>query len=207
MYSLLQLALESEEATGKAVREIEHVIYARVSNFDFLANAASSEIQEQWEIKIPKTDLNAGKGGLRVRKTYVRDTHTTPQYVLTCKTDGKEGKIEVSIPCLEDTFKQFKILSDRGMIKERFVFPVEGTNLKFEVDVFFKKGTSVDKKDYEAWVKIDLEVNDITTQVPNLPFLVEEIIDRSKGKLTDEQEGKISHLYDTLFLSDNVFLK
>lgn len=211
MDNILRLALEQETSTGVAAIEVEHVIYAKMDNFDFLANAASSEIHEQWSVSVDKSDDNATSGTIRVRKTSVRNTEGEPVFVLTTKTKPvagvTEGSVEVAIPCQKDTFKQFKLLSDFGMVKERFVFPVSGSELKFEVDVFFKKGTSLKDKDYQPWIKIDIEVPSLATPVPTLPFVPVEVIDRSKAKLTEEEEGKVTHLYDTIFLTKNKYLK
>lgn len=196
-------ALE-EVADGKAIREIEHTIYARIVDFGQLQKAASMEKHEQWEIKVPKTDLNAGRGGIRVRKTEIEGGE--PVYVLTTKITANESgdKIELPIPTNEDNFHQIKFLSERGMIKHRYHFPIVGTELVWEVDMFPKQ----DGEGYHEWCKIDLEVQDRDAPIPELPLNFEEVImPKGYGREDEEaSEAKVTALYDQCFLARNPFL-
>lgn len=196
----------TEEASdGKAIREIEHTIYARLSDQSQLKKATSMEKHEQWEIKISKSELNAGKGGIRVRKTEVEGG--TPEYVLTTKVvaNAAGDKIELPIPTNEDNFQQIKFLSERGMIKHRYHFPVVGTDLVWEVDMFPKQ----DGEGYHDWCKIDLEVQDRETPIPELPLNFEEVImPKGYGRQDDAvAEEQITKLYDQCFLARNPFLQ
>lgn len=193
-----------EAADGKAIREIEHTIYARLSDHSQLKKAASMEKHEQWEIKIAKTDLNAGKGGIRVRKTEIEGGD--PDYVLTTKVNANEAgdKIELPIPTNEDNFHQIKFLSERGMIKHRYHFPVVGTELVWEIDMFPKQ----DGEGYHDWCKIDLEVQDRDAPIPELPLHFEEVImPKGYGRQDEEAaEAQVTRLYDECFLARNPFL-
>lgn len=193
-----------EASDGKAIREIEHTIYARLTDQSQLKKASSMEKHEQWEIKISKSDLNAGKGGIRVRKTEVGDG--APEYVLTTKVVANDAgdKIELPIPTNEDNFQQIKFLAERGMIKHRYHFPVVGTELVWEVDMFPKQ----DGEGYHEWCKIDLEVNDRETPIPELPLNFEEVImPKGYGRQDDAvAEEQITKIYDQCFLARNPFL-
>lgn len=208
------LAMESDVENGKLFRERERVIYAKLSDFGQLNNAVSADFQEQWMIKIPKTERNSAKGSIRVRKILplVKDgeqfkgqqlpkTIGAPdpfQYVLTVKSERQaDDRLEVPAPVTRDMFNLFSYLAENGMIKDRYHFPIEGTELVFEVDAFRKEDGS-----YHDWVKIDLELKDITVDTPPLPFKTEEIIyDNTKDP---EQKKKISELYETIFLTKNI---
>lgn len=191
-----------ESADGKVFKEIEHVIYARLTDFSQLQKAASSELNEQWEIRVAQTDKNAGTGCLRVRKTQSKGAEA--YYVLTTKVKMNESgdKLELSQPTNEDAFKMFKFLSEHGMLKERFHFPVEGTELVWEVDMF-PKGDGT----YHEWCKIDLEVTDREAPLPELPMQFEEVIlPKGFGNVSDEEhEAKVRALYDSVFLRKNEF--
>lgn len=202
MNCLLRAALE-EVSDGKAFREIEHTFYARLSNPGDLSTAASQEHQEQWELKFPKTDKNGGNGSVRIRKTI--PLGGSPEYVLTTKTlASRDGdKIEVPVPTTEPMFQQFKLMSEKGMIKDRYHFPISGTDLVWEVDMFLKPGAVVGTGPYEEWCKIDLEVKDRSTAIPVFPLHTQELITAPFGKRTDAEEAMVTTLYDTVFTQKN----
>lgn len=203
---MLRLVLE-EISDGKAFREIEHTFYARLANPGDLAKASSQEHQEQWELKFPKTDKNGGSGTVRIRKTIPKGG--VPEFVLTTKTmASRDGdRIEVPVPTTEPMFKQFQLMCENGMVKDRYHFPIEGTDLVWEVDMFLKPGGHIGVGPYEDWCKIDLEVKDRSAAIPPLPFETEELITAPFGKRTEEEESKIREMYDTIFCRKNTHLK
>lgn len=199
------LAME-EIANGQPVNEIEHTIYARVVNFSDLEQAASKEMQEQWEIRLEKTDKVAGKGSMRVRKTWNEGKEEEASFVRTSKVvmNEKGDKIELPMPSNKDEFTVFKFLSAQGMRKDRFTFPIIGTNLKWEIDMFPKP----DGDGYFEWCKIDLEVQNREQPIPELPIPLEDVIlpegyGRTGGP---EVQNQITQLYDQFFLMKNQFL-
>ena len=105
----LVLALEAEQATGKSQDEIEHVFYARVADFKQFEGMAK-ERQEQWEIKIPKTEYNTAAGSIRVRKT--TEDGKPPVYIMTSKVivDGNGKLDEVPIASTSVQFIHFAVL-------------------------------------------------------------------------------------------------
>lgn len=195
-----------EIANGQPVKEIEHTIYARVINPSELDRAASKEHQEQWEIRVPKTDKNAGKGSMRVRKTWNEGKEDEAVYVRTSKVtmNDKGDKIELPLPSNKDEFTIFKFLSEQGMKKVRFTFPIIGTDLKWEIDMFPK----ADGSGFHEWCKIDLEVRDREQPIPEFPIALDDVIlpvgyGRQNG---DADEIKVRELYDSFFLTKNEFL-
>jgi len=200
------IALE-EKSDGVAFKEIEYVYYARLSNMEDLKNATSQEHQEQWELKFPKTDLNGGSGSVRIRKTI--ETGKEPEYVLTTKTvaNKQDDKIEVPIPATEAMFDQFKLLAEKGMIKDRYFFPIEGTDLVWEIDCFLKPKGKIGVGPYYDWVKIDLEVSSRKEKIPQFPLATEELITKPYGKRTEAEEKTITDLYDKEFVTKNAALK
>jgi len=202
----LRLALE-DVADGKAHLEQEHVLYARCVDFAFLKNASKMEHHEQWELKYPKTEENAGSMRIRARKT-VRPG-LDPEYTQTSKTIDPEtkGNNEVTLPITEALFQQFRIGSTNGMRKDRYFFPVDDdSGLVYEVDMFLKHGTQAGAEQYYEWCKIDLEVNDMTTALPPLPQGFTDIISAPFGKRTDAEEARVTALYHNEFTAKNMFL-
>lgn len=202
---MLRVSLE-EEATGKAHIELEHVLYARITDMSFLDKAKGFEHQEQWQIEIPKTDDNANTGRIRVRKTIPEGQ--AAEYVLTSKTKDPRtgGSIEVSTPCTEDVFTQFKILSGDGMLKDRFFYPVEDeSGLVYEVDMFYKPGAQPGSREYFDWCKIDLEVPNMETPMPPVPEGFTDIISAPFGKRTPEEEARVTSLYHNEFRTKNQY--
>jgi len=111
-------------------------------------------------------------------------------------------KKEIPIPASEDWFIGFQFLADQGMIKDRYHFPIVGTDLVWEVDCFPKEGGG-----YHEWVKIDLEVSDLSAPLPEFPIQFEDIIlPVGVGKLSkEEHDEQVSKLYDECFISPNPF--
>jgi CYTH domain-containing protein len=210
----LMISLE-EQATGKANFEREYVFYAKLADKSILDQAVHFEKHEQWALKIPKTDKNHSIATIRVRRT---DDNGKVSYIQTVKTpigavnrdtgntnatapNASQNMLEVANDSSEDAFKQFKLIADQGMKKTRYTFPIEGTDLKFEVDVF--DGQSGET----PWVKIDLEVDKPLENVPALPEGFTEIIYNQKDQQTDEEKQIIHSLYENVFLIKNEYLK
>jgi hypothetical protein len=212
----LMVALE-DDTSGKATNEIEHTYYAQLKDLTQLRKAASLEKQEQWEIRVPLVaGFNALGGQVRIRKIEAAtrsgddnihaESETSPaKYALTIKVQGGDdgGRREAAVEASEDMFTLFKFLSGKGMVKHRYCFPVEGSNRKWEVDVYLKEDGS-----YHDWVKIDFEVESLEDTVPPLPVSVDmdTIITAPKDKMTDEENRRVTDLYDKVFLTLNQYL-
>lgn len=201
------VAMEEDVQDGKTFREHEHEFYVEIEDFEQLKSAESVDLQEQWNIKVDKTDGNSAKGALRIRQIYKGDLQGGPnqkpqgeaQYVLTTKVNQGIGKrLEVPVPTTVDAFNLFAMLSDSGMIKHRYHFPVG--DLVFEVDMFLNP-----EGGYFPIAKIDLEVKNMSGEIPPLPIKVKsEIMGSSRSK---EDQAKIREYYDQYFITKNKFLK
>ena len=190
---LSQEALDSP----KTILEQEYVFYVRITNFKQLENAAHAEKHEQWQIKIPSTDENAGSGSIRARK--VTSADGTISYEITTKSKTKKGNIETTVPATEENFTQIAFMANSGMRKDRYTFPIPNSDLSFEVDVF-----PDGKAGYYTWAKIDLEVKSPLSSFPELPIQVEEIITPQDAETPEGQE-EVSRLFDTFFLLKNKY--
>ena len=202
MSRLLKLALEA--ADGKVVKEAEHTIYGRLVDHSQLKKASSMEHHEQWEVRIEKTEEIAGSGSMRVRKIQVGDSEPTYEFTTKVKTKEDNLKLECSVLTTADNFMQFQFLSGKGMIKDRFHFPIIGTELVWEVDMYLKEDGT-----YHDWCKIDLETDDLNAPLPELPIEFSDVIlPEGMGEDTPEERNKkLDILYEKVFLSKNVFLK
>lgn len=189
----------SQEAidSPKTILEQEYVFYVRITNFKQLENAAHAEKHEQWQIKIPSTDENAGSGSIRTRK--VTSADGTVSYEITTKSKTKKGNIETTVPTTEENFTQIAFMANSGMRKDRYTFPIPNSDLSFEVDVF-----PDGKAGYYTWAKIDLEVKSPLSSFPELPIQVEEIITPQDAETPEGQE-EVSRLFDTFFLLKNKY--
>ena len=195
--------LSKLENRGKAIREKEFTIFARIMNFSQLKNANRGEIQEQYIIPVEQTEENAGKGSIRVRKITARNGRS--RYELTTKNKMGEGdSIEVTVPTTKENFIQFKVLSTIAMLKHRYTFNIKGTDKKWEVDAVPDGNGS-----YCPWVRCEIEVDDLESKdIPELPLEVEELIlPPELGKLTQEEyDKKTKTIMDRFFTSSNPYI-
>lgn len=192
---------EEIENVGKAVREKEHTVYARILDFSQLKKADKAEIQEQYVIPVERTEENRGSGKIRIRKVTSRSGDV--RYELTTKSDVKEGKIEVTVPTTEENFIQFKVMASVSMFKHRYTFTDEGSGLKWEVDAVPDGNGG-----YYPWVRAEIEVKDLKDKVPEFPIKTEEIIYPPELSETTEEEykEKTDKLNSRFFVKGNVYL-
>jgi len=182
---------------GKTYVEREHVFYGYLKDFSQLTKAASKEKQEQWEVKLPKTENNIGSGGIRVRRTEIDGN---VEYTLTAKvrTKDEDAKLEATCVSSEDLFNLFSMLAQSGMRKVRYNFPTKnpaGEEIVFEVDVFI-----LDNGEFSPWCKIDVEVPDQSTVLPNFPIQFDKLVKQSVEN-TEAERSFIRGLYDEVFLT------
>lgn len=192
---------EEIENVGKALREKEHTVYARILDFSQLKKADKAEIQEQHVIPVERTEENRGSGKIRIRKVTSRSGDV--RYELTTKSDVKEGKIEVTVPTTEENFIQFKVMASVSMFKHRYTFTDEGSGLKWEVDAVPDGNGG-----YYPWVRAEIEVKDLKDKVPEFPIKTEEIIYPPELSETSEEEykEKTDKLNSRFFVKGNVYL-
>lgn len=163
------ISLESAEADGTTAVEREYEIYGTVEDLPgMIAKAERSEKQEQWGMPCSVGGDSGVSGNIRVRKTTVDKTSS---YTQTIKVKMKDGNNENEMEISADTFNIFASLVPNGLIKTRYFFSIEGTELTLEVDVF----EDTDGKQHDQ-VKIDLEVAEgETVDSVQLPFKLNDV--------------------------------
>jgi CYTH domain-containing protein len=117
------------------------------------------------------------------------------RFTLTAKAYSGRGEAdEVSVPVSKDLHEVFKAITGESMDKIRYTFPIEGTELKWEVDVFIDaQGNPKD------WVKIDLETPAEMTEWPPLPVTLADEIFAGNDLYNPEEKAKLAELYSTVF--------
>jgi CYTH domain-containing protein len=191
------ISLESAPTPdGKTQVEKEIEIYGTMRNMDDLDAASCWEIQEQWGLYVPGTDENAGSGNVRVRMS--QKSTGEPVYVLTTKVKAAKGNLECEAPSSVDMFNLFKVLASSGLRKKRYYFPIAGTDMEFEVDVFTgPTGAPV------PHVKIDLEIRNPPEGFDfsnlTLPFEMADIRIISPGRKSEEDLAYVRELFKTQY--------
>lgn len=194
MTSLRRLSISLEDgADGTVQQEIEYAFFGCVENWDFLEGAAGSEKQEQWE-----SYRELGDGAFAQARVRAIDDRTYQMCVKT-KIPGELGKKEVEQVCSKDFFDQFCFFADKGLNKTRYFFPIEGTDLKWEVDVY-----TTQSGERHPWLKIDLEVKTADTKLPKLPFEMKQVIINQPAQRTEEEKEHISNLFKEWTISLNL---
>ena len=168
--SAFSLALES--ADGKTRIEDELTIYVLVNDIhDIKSLATETEEHEQWKLKLGEDKVSA-----RIRLTDKVDY----EFTIKEKTKFRTANHETSQPITEDTFEALRRQAYDGRKKTRYVIPIEGSDRKWEVDVF-----KTPAGDTSLWVKVDYEFNGKgSSKLPEIPFPYTEII------IPDLEEGR-----------------
>lgn len=183
--------------------EKEHCIYVRLIDFGQLREAKEAYKQEQWGVTVDKSEGNALSGKIRVRRS--EDPNGNVSYELTVKNRAADGRssIESTVPSTEEQFKQFKYMSDKGMVKHRYVFDA-GNGKQWELDV----APNGDGGWYN-WARLELEVDDLEAPLPKLPIKVEEVImPREKSNLSPEEwKEKTDKIMNKYFVKKNAILE
>lgn len=199
-----------EDTSGKVSKEIEHMFYGTLSGDlsgsaeAVLARASSLEIQEQWGIWAEKTSKNVACGSVRIRKTIsypivdgvIMREQEKIEYVMTTKIKTPEwDNLEIPNLTSADNFAAFKLLAESGMVKHRYTYPVPGTDLKFEVDMFVRPGEDVTSMRYYPICKIDLEVPNKEMEIPAFPEGFTDVFNAKLGEdATDAQKEIVEQM-------------
>ena len=147
-----------EDVDGEKHVEKEHTFYAEVEDFNWTEDAKTKELHEQWKLVYPGENIS---GRLRLINNR-RFTEAVKE-----KIPGDIGHYECEFDIPEDAYMMKRKAAVSGYLKERYTFPITGTNKKWEVDVFKDRSGGRSK-----WVKIDLEVDNLNDDIPELPFSV-----------------------------------
>ena len=177
---------QEDNTDGLTRKELEYVFFLKANDLSQLDRCTSEEMQEQWTIFIEPTTYNPNKGQVRVRSIDKR------KFILTSKVvqpDGSRNENELEVT--KEFYEQFKLLAPDGFRKRRCRFPVTGTDLVWEVDLFYDhNGNPVD------WVKLDLEVPEPLDSIPEFPITYSQAIVNQPGKRTMEEEVIVRQLFE-----------
>ncbi len=164
---------------GRPHIEREITCYVKLRDlYDVTSIAKEQETHEQWRIM-----TSSKKGSIRIRLT------DDVEYTLTTK---EKTKIQFeTIETEQKIEKQFFEVLKRayafdGYLKIRYNIPIEGSNRKWEVDVFKTySGTP------SLWIKLDYEFNNGESQMPEIPFDYEELIIPEIEEGRDEEVDRL----------------
>ncbi len=172
-------------ADGQKRQELEYTFYGKLDDMSVLETDKVSAKEEQEQYFIPLESENIG---MRIRRINLTN------FVMTIKArrDGIKGKEEVEQPITEDTFNLLRETATSGYKKTRYIIPVEGSDLKWEVDVFKDAVEQVN-----SWIKLDLEVPEVDTNLPELPFALSESIVAQGDRKTEEEKMFLDKLWHT----------
>jgi CYTH domain-containing protein len=209
-FSCEDLGIEAEQA-GEFT-ETEYVFYGKIKDFAVLEQAITREEQEQWEIKIPRTDGNASKAKIRVRKTTTSSGDITFMQTIKIRQEtvhvlGHQLPVSdrsIGVECTHEAFEAFSLMSEGGMVKTRFMIPA-ANGLMWEVDVFKDA-----QGQYFEYVKIDLELPKdvrVLEELPPFPTGIDMLVINQTDEQTPKDKALIQSLYDKYFISANKHLQ
>lgn len=185
MKTMFEIAMEAHlDAVPHMEREV--TAYVKLNDlYDVTSIADRSETHEQWQLL---TDSKKGK--MRIRLT------DGVEYSLTCKEKtGREMESVETETKIEASF--FEVLkrsfAENGYQKTRYEIKIEGTDRKWEVDVFKKHSGEP-----SLWVKLDYEFAEGESQLPEIPFDYDEIL---MPDIDDSVKDKVSDLWDNEWAS------
>lgn len=185
MKTMFEIAMEAHlDAVPHIEREI--TAYVKLKDlYDVTSIADRKETHEQWQLL-----TNSKKGKMRIRLT------DGVEHSLTCKENtGREMETVETETKIEASF--FKVLKRsfavNGYLKTRYDINIEGTDRKWEVDVFKKHNGEP-----SLWIKLDYEFAEGETQLPEIPFDYEEIL---LPDVDESAKDQVSELWDTEWAS------
>lgn len=173
------------EVDGRTLRKFVFTIYALVSNFEEIALADTLEKREK-RFVLDETNPQ----GIRVTQAIHKVNDIG--FYSTTKLSHPESQLveQVQCPISSGMYNHLALVSEYGIQFERAKFPVPNSELIWEVDIY--KSRSGERS---HWVRADLEVSDIETEVPKMPFACDDYIFDFPGVITDEQRLFIEKLY------------
>lgn len=185
---LIKLALPDavsslESASAADVQnEKEFTFYALLSDMKDLSIADKSERHEQWSICIDKK-------GHKARIRGIDDS----EFELTTKSKiSSIESLETTCEIPKEMFQSLKKMGKDGYFKQRYYFNINSVSeLTWEVDVFHLNGGEQD-----CWVKIDLEIDDVTKEIPKFPVRCERVIWADDPNVTEADQRLIDQLWD-----------
>lgn len=181
----------ANEAFDDKIEEIEYDFYAKITDFDQLKKAKYKKDQEQWSLFFFK---EAVRCSLRVRKI-TDDKNIKFEIANKLKIGDLDDEWEIEKEIERHHFDILKSLSKSGMMKTRYYFPINETDMVWEVDVFYNS-----KGEPLPWVKVDLEVDQRLNKLPPYPIEAEEWIEEQFNERSPETIDKIDKLYKNLFI-------
>lgn len=167
---------------GVVQKEIEFTFYVHVKDLSELENAPYKEKHEQWKLPIESD----GNKRLRIRLTDDRRAELTTKIQRPGVVGWEEINESIGIPM----FSHLREMSVSGYHKYRYSFPIHGTSLKWEVDVFMNK---MGKQ--HPWVKVDLEVSDLDMEIPKMPFAFTDFICADDENISSDDKATIDSLW------------
>lgn len=176
--------LSIEEANGQLTIEKEYIFYGKVKDLEALMTTATTRrTHEQWLVF--ETEDKTSK--MRIRAI---DDQT---YILTVKRkkEGMTGQFEIECPISKDMFNAMRLIGSGGRKCTRYTFPIQGTELTWEIDVYVGKNGGA-----SPWVKIDLEVKAELQDFPPLPAEFEVFISHQPSAYTDEEKAQVRQCWD-----------
>lgn len=150
--------------------EIELCYFCELTKPEGLSEAADTEMQEQYEYRLPPGPQGQRRGRIRIRKTTKNNESTFVETIKmpadpTALLGDMESNADVSEPYY-NVWRSLYQVSGQRKIRYTFVSTevtmmylgneIKLPPVKFEVDIFLDK---VGKK--SKWAKVDIEVQDI----------------------------------------------
>lgn len=187
--SKIGLAMEGIGPDGVKKVELEYTFYGKVKDLKDLSKAQLIEKQEQWLLPV-ENNVN-GKARIRLID------NTRAILTTKLKPEGMLGCEEVECAISTDMFQHLKKMAIGGYQKTRYIFDIpDSDGLVWEIDVF-KNSLGED----HDWVKIDLEVTDPNTKLPDLPIPFLEVITHQSKEQTDDEKVTIAGLWEKEWVS------
>lgn len=178
-------SMESQEP----IEELEYIFFLKLEDFEQLKKAKSKESQEQWSVLF-REERELLETSVRVRRSVVDASET---FTLTSKINiaGIDGKWELEQNVDRFHFDEMKRVAKEGLSKERHFFPVDGTSLVWEVDVFYDSNG-----DPVEWVKLDLEVPQRLERLPEFPLEHTDSMVTQFEERSEDQHQWVRDLFD-----------
>lgn len=183
------------EVNGEPSAGYVFTVYGEIADWDSLGNATTLEQREKHYLPLIENTTNGNTIAITCNRVNEAGYYQTSKLMYANSTLVEQVNVPISL----GMYKHLTQAAINSYKFERFKFRVPDSNLVWEVDVF--KGADGSR---HPWIKCDIEVADLDSELPDLPIPLKERIIANMEDTTDAEVARINRLYKSEWLQTSM---